>query len=66
MVGFEAEALIANFGGEAYAVACQRAEEASSERLAMDWRGVALTIARKDKRLVRPNPTTDLGSSWPF
>jgi hypothetical protein len=66
MVAFEAEALMATFGREAYAVACQRAEEASSEMLATDWREVALTIARKKRKTVRPNPTTDLGSSWPF
>jgi hypothetical protein len=66
MVAFEADALMANFGSEAYAVACQRAEEASSEVLATDWRDVALTIARKRKKAGRLNPTTDLGSSWPF
>ena len=42
VVAYEAEALIANFGSEAYAVACQRAEEASSETLAANWREVAL------------------------
>lgn len=36
MVGFEAEALITNSGGEAYAAACRRAEEASNEMLARD------------------------------
>jgi hypothetical protein len=66
MVALEAEALMANFGGEAYAVACQRAEEASSEMLAADWREVALTIARKDQKAGRASPATDLGSSWPF
>ena len=66
MVAFEADALIGKFGGEAYAVACWRAEEASSEMMAADWREVALTIARKDQKGVRPSPTTNLGSSWPF
>jgi hypothetical protein len=66
MVALEAEALMANFGSEAYAVACQRAEEASSEVLAADWREVALIIARKDQKADRPGPATDLGSSWPF
>ena len=66
MVGFEADALIAKFGGEAHAVACWRAEEASSEIMATDWREVAVTIARKKQKAVRPNTTTDLGSSWPF
>ena len=66
MVGFEADALIARFGSEACAVACQGAEEASGEMLATDWREVAVTIARKKQKAVRPNPTIDLGSSWPF
>jgi hypothetical protein len=65
-VAFEADALIAKFGNEAYGVACWRAEEASSEIMATDWREVALTIARQKKKAVRPNPATDLGSSWPF
>jgi hypothetical protein len=65
MIGYEADALIAKFGGEAYAVACWRAEEASSETMATDWREVAIVIARQ-KQAVRPNPATDLGSSWPF
>ncbi len=64
-VAFEAEALIANFGGEAYSVACLRAEEASNEMLAADWREVVLAIARKDQRAVRPTHT--VGSDpWPF
>ena len=66
MVGFEANALIAKFGSEAHAVACWRAEEASSEMMATDWREVAVAIARKKQKAVRSNPTTDLGSSWPF
>jgi len=66
MVAFEADALIGKFGSEAYAVACWRAEEASSEMMAADWREVALTIARKDQKGARPRPTTNLGSSWPF
>jgi hypothetical protein len=47
MVAFEAEALIANFGGEAYSIARRRAEEASSETLGRDWSEVARMIARK-------------------
>jgi hypothetical protein len=61
VVAVEADALIARFGGEAYSVACWRAEEASSEMMATDWREVALTIARKDRKAVRPSPTTNLG-----
>jgi hypothetical protein len=66
VVAFEADALIARFGSEAYAVACWRAEEASSQMMDTDWREVALTIARKDQKGVRPSPTANLGSSWPF
>ena len=66
MVTVEADALIAKFGSEAYAVACWRAEEASSEMMETDWREVALTIARKDRKGVRPDPTINLGSSWAF
>jgi hypothetical protein len=66
MVAYEADALIGKFGSEAYAVACWRAEEASSEMMETDWREVALTIARKDQKGLRPSPTTNLGSSWPF
>jgi hypothetical protein len=65
-VAFEADALIEKFGREAHAVARWRAEEASSEMMAMDWREVALTIARTDQKGLRPSSTTDLGSSWPF
>jgi len=65
VVAYEAEALIANFGSEAYAVACQRAEDASSETLAADWREVALTISRKDKNVSRPGPAKS-SDPWPF
>ncbi len=43
----EAEALVSILGGEAYGVARQRAEEASSEDMAKEWTVVAATIARK-------------------
>jgi hypothetical protein len=66
MVAYEADALIAKFGSEAHAVACWRAEEASSEIMATDWREVAQTIARKDQSGVRASSTANLGSSWPF
>ena len=57
-VDFEAEALMSAFGHEAYAVACRRAEEASSDGLAMDWRGVASVIARRSAKR--------FSGSWPF
>jgi hypothetical protein len=43
----EAEPLISNFGGDAYAEACRRAKEASNDSLARDWSVVAATIARR-------------------
>jgi hypothetical protein len=56
------EALISDFGGDAYAEACQRAGEASNDSLARDWSvcrrddrsqvGLALILAR---RLIRLN-----------
>jgi hypothetical protein len=46
----EAEALISDFGGDARAEACRRAEEASSDFLARDWSEVARIIARKTGR----------------
>jgi hypothetical protein len=46
-IAFEAEALIAGFGSEAYAEARRRAQEASSDFLARDWSEVALMITRK-------------------
>jgi hypothetical protein len=65
MVAFEADALIARFGGEAYAVACRRAEEASSEMMETDWREVALTISRKDKSVSRSGRAIS-SDPWPF
>lgn len=44
---FEAEALICNFGDQAYAEARRRADEASSDFLAKDWDTVALIVTRK-------------------
>jgi hypothetical protein len=46
-IGLEAEALISTSSGEAYSVACRRAEEANSEDMARDWSGVAAAIARR-------------------
>jgi hypothetical protein len=46
----EAEALISDFGGDAYAEARRRAREASNDALARDWSVVAAKIA--------------LGSGW--
>lgn len=51
-ISFEAEALISNFGDEAYVEARRRAEESSSNFLARDWSEVALMVNRKTaKRL---------------
>jgi hypothetical protein len=49
-VSSAADALISDLGGEAYAVARRRAEEASSDLLARDWSEVALLVARKTGR----------------
>ena len=46
-ISSEAEALISDFGGDAYAEACRRAEEASNHSLARDWSVVAATIAHR-------------------
>jgi hypothetical protein len=43
----EAEALISDFGADAYAEACRRAREASNDTLARDWSTVGATIARR-------------------
>jgi hypothetical protein len=49
-ISAEAEALFSDLGGEAYAEACRRASEASSDSLARDWSIVAATIARRSGR----------------
>jgi hypothetical protein len=46
-ISSEAEALISDLGGGAYAEACRRAIEASSDFLARDWSEVAVVITRK-------------------
>ena len=49
-VDFEAKALIASLGAEAYSAACLRAQEASSDEMAQDWAHVAGVIARRTRR----------------
>jgi hypothetical protein len=49
-ISSETEALISDFGGEAYAEACRRALEASNNSLAKDWSTVAATVARRSGR----------------
>jgi hypothetical protein len=46
-ISFEAEALLADFGADAYAEARRRAIEASNNTLARDWSEVALVITWK-------------------
>jgi hypothetical protein len=46
-ISSETEALISDFGVEAYAEAYRRAHEASSDSLARDWSAVAATVARR-------------------
>jgi len=49
-VDFEAKALIASLGAEAYSAARLRAQEASSDEMAQDWTQVAGVIARRTRR----------------
>ena len=49
-ISSEAEALISDFGSDAYVEACRRASEASNDFLARDWTVVAATIARRSGR----------------
>ena len=75
-VKFEAKALIANLGADAYSTACLRAEEASSEDMAKGWRDVASRIARTTRRNAGIGATAALylsaaadprtGGDWPF
>ena len=46
-IGREADALMFYAGPQAYLVACQRAEEASSAEMAKAWSGVAAAIGRR-------------------
>ena len=46
-ISSEVDALISDFGDQAYAEACRRAREASSDSLARDWSVVAATITRR-------------------
>lgn len=71
-VEFEAKALIANLGAEAYSAARLRAEEASSEELAKDWSDVAGLIARTARRRsfspasIGGALPAQVGGDWPF
>lgn len=71
-VDFEAKALIANLGAEAYSAACLRAKEASSEDMAKDWTEVANAIARKNRGLHLASLSqggalaAQAGGGWPF
>ena len=73
-VDFEASALIANLGMEAYSVARSRAEEASSDEMARDWSDVAYAIARKARRGAFAIPAVSssealaarASAEWPF
>jgi hypothetical protein len=46
-IEIEADALLSISGAQAYSIALKRAEEASSDQMAYDWRVVAATVARK-------------------
>ena len=43
----EADALLSMSGVQAYSIALERAEEASSDEMVRDWSVVAATVARK-------------------
>jgi hypothetical protein len=49
-IPLEAEALIAQYGGEAFTEARRRAVEASNDFLARDWREVALVVRRRNDK----------------
>jgi hypothetical protein len=51
-ISHEAEALVSDFGVDAYAEACRRAKEASNDSLARDWSIVAAMIARRSGRRI--------------
>jgi hypothetical protein len=46
-IEIEADALLSISGAQAYSIALKRADEASSDQMAHDWRVVAATVARK-------------------
>ena len=46
-IELEADALLSISGAQAQSIAVKRAEEASSDQMAHDWRAVAATVARK-------------------
>ncbi len=53
----EAEALIRDFGDEAYSEALRREQEAGSDEIAKSWRRVALAVAGKIGRGAGVDPT---------
>jgi hypothetical protein len=59
----EAEALICDFGDEAYSEA-QR--EACSEEIAENWTRIALAVARKMGRRADIDPSTRIAMNCPF
>jgi hypothetical protein len=46
-IELEADALLSMSGVQAYSIALERAEEASSDEMVRDWSVVAATVARK-------------------
>ena len=46
-IELEADALLSISGVQAYSIALERAEEASSDEMVRDWSVVAATVARK-------------------
>ena len=64
-IDLEAEALMSNSGGNAYWIACRRAEEASSEEIAKDWSGVANAIRGANRENITPPEDEDRPSLRP-
>ena len=62
----EAEALIRDFGDEAYSEALGREQEAGSDEIAKNWRRVALAVAVKIGRGAGVDPSTRIAMNALF
>ena len=62
----EAEALICDFGDEAYSEARHREREARSDEIAKNWTRVALAVAYKMGRRADIDPSTRIAMNAPF
>jgi hypothetical protein len=62
----EAEALICDFGDEAYSEARRREREASSEEIVQNWTRIALTVDHKMRRRADIDPSTRIAMNALF